>query len=75
MQYREIATDDIDQLFAWGSGWDHEYLQLSPGSLGFRTRQVNLQGLCFEWNSYRQSILFREVLQEPALVSDWGANC
>jgi AraC-like DNA-binding protein len=68
MQYRDIATNDIDELFAWGSGWDHEYLQLPAGPLGFRTRQVVLPDLSFEWNSYGQSVLFREVLREPALA-------
>ena len=68
MQYREIATNDVDELFSWGTGWDQEYLQLSAGPLCFRMREVALPGLSFEWNSYGQSVLFREVMREPALV-------
>jgi AraC-like DNA-binding protein len=67
VEYREIATDDIDRLFAWGSGWVEGFTQLSPGPLGFRCRQVELPGVSILWNSFDQSILAREVLVEPAL--------
>jgi AraC-like DNA-binding protein len=67
VQYEEIATDDIDQLFSWGGGFDNEFIQLSPGWLGFRCRNVDLSGVSIQWNSYAQSVLFREVLTTPAL--------
>ncbi len=55
MEHLEIATDNIDELFSWGGGWDNRYLQLSPGRLGFRMRQIRLPGLLTEWDFYGQS--------------------
>ena len=68
MQYHAISTDDIDELFSWGSGWDDRLLQLSPGPLGFRSRVATLPGVLIQWNSYSQTVLFHEVLREQALV-------
>ena len=67
MQYEEITTDDIDQMFSWGSGWDRRYTQLSAGRLGFATRQVRLPDLLIEWNTFGQAVLFEEVMQAPVL--------
>lgn len=68
MHYREIATEDIDELSSWGTNWDNEYIQLSRGQLGFSSREVHLPDVTIAWNSYAQAILFRERLQVPALV-------
>ena len=67
MKYQEIATNDIDELFSWGSGWDAQYTQLTAGPLGFVTRQVKLPNIHIEWNSYGQSVLFHDVLRSPVL--------
>ena len=68
MHYHTIATNDIDELFSWGDGWDQRYLQLSAGPLGFQTRVVSLTDLIIEWNSLEQRVLFEEALGESALV-------
>lgn len=65
--YREIATDDIDEMFSWGSGWDRRYLQLSPGPLSFKTRVTRVPGLLIEWNSFGQKVLFQEVMHTDCL--------
>ena len=65
MEYHEIRSDDIDELFSWGSGWDRRYTQLTRGPLRFCTRQVRLPEVLIEWNSYGQSVLFEEVMHSP----------
>ena len=52
MQYRRVSTDDVDELFTWGDGWDSEFLQLTRGPLGFTTQGVSLPDLHIEmgWN-------------------------
>jgi AraC-like DNA-binding protein len=68
VQYYTVNTDDIDELFAGGTGWDQDYLQLTSGPLAFASRNVRLPGVHIDWNSFGQSVLFREVLREPAHV-------
>lgn len=68
MNYFEISTDDVDELFTWGSGWEADYMQLSPGRLGFRMRVVKLPEMHLEWNTFGQRLLFREVNQSQGLL-------
>ena len=67
MHYDEIATNDIDELFSWGSGWDCRYTQLSAGRLGFSCHRVSLPDMHIEWNTFGQAVLFEEVMHQPML--------
>jgi hypothetical protein len=41
-QIIERETNDIDEMFFWGQGWDYEYLQLSKGPLRFKIQQISV---------------------------------
>lgn len=66
--YEQRATNDIDELFSWDEGWDFDYLQLSRGKLGFRSRLVQFGKLRIEWHSYNQRVLFRDALKTDDLA-------
>lgn len=77
MDYREIATDDVDQLFAWETGWDGDFLQLTRGRLGYRGIRIAVPGLTLQWSSFGQSVLARQVVVRSSLVMGvaLGASC
>jgi hypothetical protein len=67
VDYLDIETDDVDELFSWGQGWDIEFVQLSRGILGYRAKVVQLLGLSVSWNLFRQALLFRGLLTAPSI--------
>jgi len=56
IRHETIATDDVDELFSWSSGWDFEIVQLLPGALGFRSRLVLLPGVTLRWEWWGQRL-------------------
>jgi AraC family ethanolamine operon transcriptional activator len=66
--YEQRATDDIDEMFSWDEGWEFDYLQLSRGKLGFRSRSVQIGKLRVEYHSYDQRVLFRDALNTTDLA-------
>ena len=85
MNIRDRCYQRVEQYFADVPGTDFDLLQITPGSLNFRSTQVDFDGVLIEWNrsgaSFRSrevnrghGLLFGFVLDSPTPVSLGGQS-
>jgi AraC family ethanolamine operon transcriptional activator len=85
MNVRELCYERVEQYFADVPWTDYNLLQLTPGTLNFRSTRVDLDGVVFEWNragagfrsrevNRSQGLQFGFVLESPARVMLGGQS-
>ena len=67
--FLEQRVKDIENLFtgATGEGWEFEVLQLTPGSLDARVRQISLPQVTISWYDYGAGLHMREFHRKDAV--------
>ncbi len=60
-------VQDIKQLYAGTSGWDLDYMQLSPGPLAMRHQTADCGEVRVERFTFNQAVLFHDVLRSGDL--------